>query len=428
MSQPSDTLSLFVPGRVCLLGEHTDWASALATRFPDEAATPGLCLVYGTSCGLYANASRYLCSNSQSILTFHCAIEHPPADLHVNAAVSDGDAVAEATFSICPHSGKLQATLTLHLLPSTTATTKSSEISETASALSHVERALVRIASSGSFFSYVAGSVLAMLRSFPVAFSNTFSRFDALVNNHMTDLPVGKGVSSSAAVCVLSVRAMAYIMEVRPLTPEQEMDLAYRGERSTPSQCGRMDQCVAFGTRPVLMSFQSRGDDADVSCKPMEMSGDATHAMYFVVADMNRGKDTQRILSDLSSCYDLDRKEDPVARLARRFLSFESYEFTSRAAQALEARDAVALGRVFSEYQQAFDACLTPACPSQLTSTRLHELLSLPELQEHILGGKGVGSQGDGSIQFLCKSKVASERVAVALSDAGCHPFLFTLA
>ena len=33
------------------------------------------------------------------------------------------------------------------------------------------------------------------------------------------------------------------------------MEVAYVGERLTPSQCGRMDQAVAFGSRPVLMTY-----------------------------------------------------------------------------------------------------------------------------------------------------------------------------
>ena len=39
---------VFVSGRVCLLGEHTDWAGALGGR------SPGRCLVVGTREGLHA--------------------------------------------------------------------------------------------------------------------------------------------------------------------------------------------------------------------------------------------------------------------------------------------------------------------------------------------------------------------------------------
>eukprot|EP00962_Isochrysis_galbana_P049205 scaffold20749_cov109-Isochrysis_galbana.AAC.4 len=41
------------------------------------------------------------------------------------------------------------------------------------------------------------------------------------------------------------------------------MDLGYHGEITTPSQCGRMDQCCAFGNRPVLMTFDGDRLDCD---------------------------------------------------------------------------------------------------------------------------------------------------------------------
>ena len=31
-----------------------------------------------------------------------------------------------------------------------------------------------------------------------------------------------------------------------------EMELAFKGETTTPSKCGRMDQCCAFGQTPVM--------------------------------------------------------------------------------------------------------------------------------------------------------------------------------
>ena len=38
---------LFVPGRICLMGEHSDWAGSYR-RFNREI-TPGMCLVSGTN-------------------------------------------------------------------------------------------------------------------------------------------------------------------------------------------------------------------------------------------------------------------------------------------------------------------------------------------------------------------------------------------
>ena len=53
--------------------------------------------------------------------------------------------------------------------------------------------------------------------------------------------------------------------------------------------------------------------------------------------------------------------------------------------------------------QKAFDQFVVPACPSELKAPRLHELLDYPGVQPLIWGGKGVGSQGDGSVQFLAR-------------------------
>ena len=115
------------------------------------------------------------------------------------------------------------------------------------------------------------------------------------IDNDMTDLPLEKGLSSSAAVCVLVARAfnvlydlkvcvgsdmctlfvlalfqgIMYIVDIccisssfiyRPslisrvalqMTIRGEMEYAYQGEILTPSKCGRMDQGCAYGSRLV---------------------------------------------------------------------------------------------------------------------------------------------------------------------------------
>lgn len=49
-------------------------------------------------------------------------------------------------------------------------------------------------------------------------------------------------------------------------------------------------------------------------------------------------------------------------------------------------------------------------------------------LQEHVWGGKGVGSQGDGAAQFVVKSKEAQEIVcSIVLKDLGMRPLRLTI-
>ena len=69
------------------------------------------------------------------------------------------------------------------------------------------------------------------------------------------------------------------------------------------------------------------------------------------------------------------------------------------------------LGKLMSLAQELFDLHVLPASPVELRAPRLHALLHHPILQPHILGGKGVGSQGDGSAQLLVKNAVDQYKV-----------------
>jgi len=67
--------------------------------------------------------------------------------------------------------------------------------------------------------------------------------------------------------------------------------------------------------------------------------------------------------------------------------------------------------------QELFDRYLMPACPRQLTSPVLHEALAFPEIKELVWGGKGVGSQGDGTVQFVARGVEEQERVIRLFED-----------
>lgn len=105
-------------------------------------------------------------------------------------------------------------------------------------------KALLEEAQRGGFWSYIAGVAYQMLTNYHVR--------GLIIDNYQTDLPVKKGLSSSAATCVLTARAFNRVYDLE-LTTRGEMEIAYQGEITTPSRCGRMDQGCAFGNRPVLM-------------------------------------------------------------------------------------------------------------------------------------------------------------------------------
>jgi len=45
-------MKLFVPGRICLMGEHSDWAGG--HRRTNAEIEKGYCLISGTNQGIYA--------------------------------------------------------------------------------------------------------------------------------------------------------------------------------------------------------------------------------------------------------------------------------------------------------------------------------------------------------------------------------------
>ena len=63
------------------------------------------------------------------------------------------------------------------------------------------------------------------------------------------------------------------------------------------------------------------------------------------------------------------------------------------------------------EAQKMFDEDIAPVCPSELTAPKLHKILADKKVNELSYGGKGVGSQGDGTIQFIAKGKAEQQEL-----------------
>lgn len=148
------------------------------------------------------------------------------------------------------------------------------------------------------------------------------------LNNHSTTLPMKKGLSSSAAVCVLVTLPTTRItysdtLAVRKvcsafnqlfrlgLSMAEVMESAYLGERLTPSRCGRMDQCVAMGSGVGVMRFTGSACSlAVLECRA---------ELCFVVADLGGTKDTVKILSELRAAFATPSAENvsPLAAYSR---------------------------------------------------------------------------------------------------------------
>ena len=328
-------MKLFVPGRICLFGEHSDWAGSY--RRINGELEKGYTIITGTNQGLYAEVKPH------------------PSKLVVKTTLSDGSPF-----------GPFELPMDRDVL--------------------------LAEAQKGGFFSYAAGVAYQVLTHYRVR--------GLEIDNTLTDLPIRKGLSSSAAVCVLVARAFNRIYDLK-MTVRGEMEFAYLGEITTPSRCGRMDQGCAYGNRPILITFD--GDRIDVA----ELS--IPRNLHFVIVDLHAGKDTKEILNHLNHCYPF--AENEVQRGVQNYLGPVSAGITAQATEALRAGDAERIGALMREAQANFDRYCIPACPSQLTAPVLHKVLHYPPLQPFIFGGKGVGSQGDGTAQFIVKDAAAQEKV-----------------
>jgi len=242
---------------------------------------------------------------------------------------------------------------------------------------------------------------------------NDFDVKGITIHNYKMDLPIRKGLSSSAAVNVLTARAFNKVYDLG-LSIRQEMEYAYKGEILTPSRCGRMDQACAFGRVPVLLTFD--GDLIDV--EDLRTCGD----IYMLIVDLNAGKNTKKILGDLHARF-FDTKTK-VGEDLRYALGPINREIIQQARKALVDGDAREAGSLMVEAQRLFDEFVMPACPDELTAPKLHSVLSYAPAQELIWGGKGVGSQGDGCAQFVARGTDEREELIRVLKplDVKCFP------
>jgi UTP-glucose-1-phosphate uridylyltransferase len=266
---------------------------------------------------------------------------------------------------------------------------------------------LKRVAKSGSFFCYCAGVASYMLEWYKVGG----------VRIRITDmtLPMKSGLSSSAAICVLVARAFNQLYNLN-LNTLGEMNIAYLGELRTSSRCGRLDQACAFGVKPNLMNFD--GDEIEVR------SLNVKKPLYWVFADLCAEKDTIKILSDLNKAYPFPNSD--AERALHDALGQQNLEIVERAIKYMAEGDAESLGKLMTEAEALFDEKVAPMS-SALWAPKLHAVLQDPKILPLVWGGKGVGSHGDGSVQFLAKSEEAQQQVTNYLNEQGMKAYTLTL-
>lgn len=341
---------LFVPGRLCLFGEHTDWAGHYRTMNAD--IVPGAAIVTGIEQGIYAEVEKST--------IFEMYSDAP----EMNDVWQD--------FSCRMNDTELKT-----------------------------------VAKSGSFFSYCAGVASYMLEWYKVG--------GVRIRITRMTLPIKSGLSSSAAICVLVARAFNILYKLH-LNTLGEMNIAYVGELRTSSRCGRLDQACAFGVKPNLMTFD--GDEIEVKSLTVKKK------LYWVFADLCAAKNTIKILSDLNKSYPFASTE--AEENLHKALGEWNREAIEKAIRYMADGDAEALGRLMTETEEMFDRYVTPMS-SALEAPKLKQVLHDAQIQPLVYGGKGVGSHGDGSVQFLARNAEAQQQLVEYLNAQGLKAYALTL-
>lgn len=343
-------IELFVPGRLCLFGEHSDWAGL--QKSINAKIVSGYAVVTGIEQGIYGTAEKAdVFSVTSALPEYH-----------------------GASFSCEMDMNKLRAA-----------------------------------AREGGFFSYVAGVASYICEWYHVGGLH-------LEITDMT-LPMKSGLSSSAAICVMVAKAFNNLYGLH-LNTLGLMNIAYWGEQRTPSRCGRLDQACAFGVNPVIMTFD--GNELDVGRITVKKP------LYYVFADLMAGKDTVKILGDLNRAYPFAHNE--MENRLHDALGKDNHAIIDRAISCISNGEAEKLGALMTEAQGLFDEKVAPMCPEELTAPVLHSVLEDMRVKSLTYGAKGVGSQGDGTVQLLARDETAQRQLVEYLQkERGMVAYSLTL-
>jgi len=225
------------------------------------------------------------------------------------------------------------------------------------------------------------------------------------------DLPVKKGLSSSAAICVC-VAGIIYLTtkgfpnDVRDSEFLTELaDLAYVGERKVLGiNCGQMDQyAAAFGSLLYI----------DCSVEPAKVHPLKPRVkLPLVIGDTMQSKDTPRILAWLGERF---RKREPLFIEGMRNIVRIVEEAKDELNKSTPSRERV--GELMNENQYYLKYYLRVSGDCPISPNKLDKLIEAA-LSAGAIGAKLSGSGGGGCMVALCEPG-DEEVVAKAIEKAG---------
>lgn len=221
-----------------------------------------------------------------------------------------------------------------------------------------------------------------------------------------SDLPAGRGFSSSAAFTLAVVDALARAAGHSFAADELAL-MAYHVERTLLGvECGLLDQLACASRHPVLIRWGERADPT-FDLKPLSLGAD----LHLFVGAFRTPRDTRGILAALNRDH-----RGGGAATRRAFSVFAQGALD--ASEAMATGDLERLGAVMNEAQTAYERWLEGELP-ELAAPGLRSACTALR-RRGALGAKFSGAGGDGSVVALFRrADDVAEATAALEADHG---------
>lgn len=231
-----------------------------------------------------------------------------------------------------------------------------------------------------------------------------------------SDLPTGRGFSSSAAFCLAVLDALAQASGTQ-LPTEVLAELAYTVEHDLVGvACGRLDQYACAAGTPLFFRWAAQRPDTRTVVPRATLP--------LVVGAFPTPRDTPAILDALQGAHAaaLDEADPTGASAAVREAVAVWASAAEAGALAVETGNLVALGAAMNTCQEVYRRGLEPTLPALRAPGLARMCTALTEVGA--LGAKFSGAGGDGSIVGLFADLESAAAGQARLQNAGLAAWL----
>lgn len=247
-----------------------------------------------------------------------------------------------------------------------------------------------------NFFSYACGVAVYMKRKYNIK--------GVEINIEKADLPIKKGLSSSAAICVLVVRAFNQIYNLN-MTKSEQIEASYQGEHIALSKCGLLDQTTIYEKGLIKIIFEASG--------PKITEIKVKKSMYFIIVDLKSKKDTSKILSKLSACFPFPKNSKEKKVIKR--MTIINKKIVDSTVKQIEKGNLKKVGENLKKYQKYKDK--NKSICDEFIAPKLHTILNDKNIKKLSYGAKDVGAGGNSSAEIMAKDKQSMLKIKDYLQE-----------